>query len=398
MAGGVFGEALRPERRSLSLISFPSWSSSSENSRQSRTSAAQETQKRFQMVFRRFLGVFARQEHPLALFLDDLQWLDAATLDLLEHLVTHPEVRHLLLVGAYRDNEVHPSGPLMRTLDEIRKSKAKVCDVVLAPLTLRDVEHLIGDSFHCALDHARCLAQLVQEKTAGNPFFVIQFILALVEDQLIAFDRSSAAWNWDLARIRPKGFTDNVVDLMVGKLSRLPDRTQDVFKLFACLGNTAEIATLAMVRGEPEVAIDSHLQEAVRVGLVLRLDRNYTFLHDRVQEAAYSLIPVDQRAILHLRIGRCLVAAMSKEKLTDQIFGVVNQFSRGAVLISDQDERAGGGSQFSCRKKGQGVDCLRLGSQLFQRGYGATWTVGLGDALRLGLRSYARARRVFITL
>ncbi len=298
-----------------------------------------ETQKRFQTVVRKFISVFARPEHPLALFLDDLQWLDAATLDVLAHLVTHPEVRHLLLVGAYRDNEVHPSGPLMRTLDEIRKSKAKVCDVVLAPLTLRDVEHLIGDSFHCALDHARCLAQLVQEKTAGNPFFVIQFILALVEDQLIAFDRSSAAWNWDLARIRPKGFTDNVVDLMVGKLSRLPDRTQDVFKLFACLGNTAEIATLAMVRGEPEVAIDSHLQEAVRVGLVLRLDRNYTFLHDRVQEAAYSLIPVDQRAILHLRIGRCLVAAMSKEKLTDQIFGVVNQFSRGAVLISDQDER-----------------------------------------------------------
>jgi PAS domain S-box-containing protein len=298
-----------------------------------------ETQKRFQTVVRKFVSVFARPEHPLALFLDDLQWLDAATIDVLAHLVTHPEVRHLLLVGAYRDNEVHPSGPLMRTLEEIRKSKAKVCDVVLAPLTLHDVEHLIVDSFHCVLEHARSLSQLVQEKTAGNPFFVIQFILALVEDRLIAFDRSSAAWNWDLARVQARGFTDNVVDLMVGKLGRLPDRTQDVLKLFACLGNTAEIATLAIVLGEPEAAIDSHLQEAVRVGLVLRLDRNYTFLHDRVQEAAYSLIPVDQRATLHLRIGRCLVAGMSKEKLTEQIFDVVSQLSHGAALISDPDER-----------------------------------------------------------
>jgi PAS domain S-box-containing protein len=298
-----------------------------------------ETQKRFRTVVQKFVSVFARPEHPLALFLDDLQWLDAATLDVLAHLATHPEVRHLLLVGAYRDNEVDPSGPLMRTLDEIRKSKAKVCDVVLAPLTLHDVERLIVDSFHSVLEHARPLSQLVQEKTTGNPFFVIQFILALVEDRLIAFDRSSAVWNWDLVRIQAKGFTDNVVDLMVGKLSRLPETTQDVLKLFACLGNSAEIATLAMVLGEPEGAIDSHLQEAVRSGLVLRLDQNYTFLHDRVQEAAYLLVPVNQRAILHLRIGRCLVAAMSKEKLTDQIFDVVNQFSRGAALISDQDER-----------------------------------------------------------
>jgi predicted ATPase len=264
----------------------------------------EETQKRFQTVIRRFVGAFARPEHPLTLFLDDLQWLDAATLDVLAHLVTHPEVRHLLLVGAYRDNEVDPSGPLMRTLDEIRESKATVWDVVLAPLTLHDVEHLIVDSFHCVLEHARSLSQLVEEKTAGNPFFVIQFILALAEDGLIVFDRSSGAWNWDLARIQAKGFTDNVADLMVGKLARLPARTQDVLKLFACPGNTAEIATLAMVRGEPEVAIDSHLREAVRVGLIFRLDRNYTFLHDRIQEAAYSIIPANQRAAVHLKIGR----------------------------------------------------------------------------------------------
>jgi PAS domain S-box-containing protein len=297
-----------------------------------------EMQKRFQKVFRRFVAVFARQKHPLVLFLDDLQWLDAATFDVLEHLITHPDMQYLLLVGAYRDNEVRPFDPLMRTIDEIRKSRTSVLDVVLAPLALHDIERLLADSLHCEREHAQPLARMVQAKTAGNPFFVIQFISALAEEELIAFDRSKAAWKWDLARIRAKGFTDNVVDLMVGKLSRLPDKTQDALKLLACLGNTAEIASLTAIQGEAESAIDSHLWDAVRAGLVFRLDRSYAFLHDRVQEAAYSLIPVDQRTTVHLRIGRCLMATMNNEKLTEHIFDVVNQFNHGAALLSDPNE------------------------------------------------------------
>src|SRR5712672_2746016 len=175
----------------------------------------QDAQNRFQMVFRRFLGVFARKEHPLALFLDDLQWLDAATLDLLEHLVTHSEVRHLLLVGAYRDNEVSPSHPLLRTLEAIRKAGARVQEIVLAPLGLDHVGQLVADAMHCEPEHARPLAQLVQEKTGGNPFFAIQFFTALAEEGLLAFDQVAPAWQWDIDRIRAKSFTDNVVDLMV---------------------------------------------------------------------------------------------------------------------------------------------------------------------------------------
>jgi serine/threonine protein kinase len=140
-----------------------------------------DAQNRFQMVFRRFLGVFARKEHPLALFLDDLQWLDAATLELLEHLVTHPEVRHLLLVGAYRDNEVGPAHPLQRTLEAIRAVNARVCEIVLAPFEFDDVGRLIADALHCEPERARPLAELVQEKTGGNPFFTIQFFVALAE-------------------------------------------------------------------------------------------------------------------------------------------------------------------------------------------------------------------------
>src|ERR1700686_2460936 len=175
----------------------------------------QDTQNRFQMVFRRFLGVFARKEHPLVLFLDDLQWLDTATLDLLERLATHSEVRHLLLVGAYRDNEIGPAHPLLRTLDAIRD--ARVHEIVLAPLGLDDAGQLVAEALHCAPERARPLAQLVQEKTGGNPFFAIQFLRALAEEGQLAFDSVSRAWQWNIDRIRARNYTDNVVDLIVEK-------------------------------------------------------------------------------------------------------------------------------------------------------------------------------------
>jgi hypothetical protein len=204
----------------------------------------QDAKNRFQMVFRRFLGVFARKEHPLALFLDDLQWLDAATLDLLEHLVTHPEVRHLQLIGAYRDNEVGSSHPLRRTLEEIRKADGRVHEIVLAPLELDDVGQLIADALHCEPERARPLAELVQEKTGANPFFAIQFFTALAEEGLLAFDPVTRAWQWDMNRIRAKSYTDNVVDLMAGKLKRFSATTQEALKQLACLGNVAPTATL----------------------------------------------------------------------------------------------------------------------------------------------------------
>ncbi|HJX21229.1 MAG TPA: AAA family ATPase, partial [Steroidobacteraceae bacterium] len=195
----------------------------------------QDAQNRFQMVFQRFLGVFARKEHPLALFLDDLQWLDAATLDLLEHLVTHPEVRHLLLVGAYRDNEVGPAHPLLRTLEAIRKSGASVQEISLAPLAREDLRRLIADTLSCTPGRAAPLARLVHEKTGGNPFFAIQFISALAEEGLLRFDHDGARWHWRLDRLHAKGYTDNVVDLMVGRLTRLPDQTQAALQQLACL-------------------------------------------------------------------------------------------------------------------------------------------------------------------
>jgi PAS domain S-box-containing protein len=300
----------------------------------------QDAQNRFQMVFRRFLGVFARKEHPLALFLDDLQWLDAATLELLEHLVTHSEVRHLLLVGAYRDNEVGHAHPLMRTLDAIRAVDVEVHEIVLAPLELDDIGRLIADAMHCEPQHVHPVAQLVQEKTGGNPFFAIQFFIALAEERLLVFDPVALAWTWDIDRIRARSYTDNVVDLMVGKLKRFSPTTQEALKHLACLGNVATIATLTLVHGTTEAAMHAALWEAVHAGLVLRENSAYKFLHDRIQQAAYSLIPEEQRGEVHLRIGRVLRSSLTAEELAEHLFDVANQLNRGAARLVDRDEKA----------------------------------------------------------
>jgi len=299
----------------------------------------QDAQSRLQMVFRRFLGVFARKEHPLALFLDDLQWLDAATLDLLEHLVTHSEVRHLLLVGAYRDNEVGPAHPLLRTLEAIRAVEARVHKIVLAPLELDDVGRLIADALHCEPERARPLAELLQEKTGGNPFFATQFFITLADEGLLAFEPLSSAWQWNMDRIRAKSYTDNVVDLMAGKLTRLPVETQAALQQFACVGNVAEITMLSIVLGRSNDDVRSDLWDAVRLGLVEHLEGPYKFIHDRIQEAAYSLIPEQLRAGAHLRIGRLLAAHTPAEKREEAIFEIVNQLNRGAALIISRDER-----------------------------------------------------------
>jgi PAS domain S-box-containing protein len=299
----------------------------------------QDQQARFQMVFRRFLSVFASADHPLTLFVDDLQWLDAATLDLIEHLIVHPDVRHLLLVGAYRDNEVGAAHPLVRTLTRLRDAGGRVDEIVLAPLALDDVARLLADALHGDTARVRPLAELVFEKTGGNPFFTIQFLLALADQALLAFDPDAGAWTWDLPRIRMMGFTDNVADLMAVKLGRLSCDTQQALGQLACLGNVARAHTLAVVYGAAEETTHAALWDAVRAGLVLRTNGTYTFLHDRIHEAAYALIPENGRAAAHLRIGRALAAMTPADELEDNIFEIVNQFDLGAAQIATQEER-----------------------------------------------------------
>ena len=331
----------------------------------------QEARNQFQMVFRRFLSAFAQPEHPLALFLDDLQWLDAATLELLEHLVAEPDVRHVLLVGAYRANELDPSHALVLTLERIRNAGTDVQEVALKPLAPSDVRRLIADALRAEPEHVRPLAKLVFEKTGGNAFFVNQFIAALAEEGLLAFDSDRRGWKWDIDRIRAKGFTANVADLMAAKMNRLPKATQEALGSLACLGSVAAVATIDLISGSEKEAVHAALWQAARAGLIYRPDGAYAFVHDRVQEAAYALIPEHERALAHLRIGRLLASETAPDERDEKIFDIVNQLNGGAALIETPEERVQVAElNLIAGKRAKSAAAHSAALQYFSKGYG----------------------------
>ncbi|SIO17909.1 PAS domain S-box-containing protein [Bradyrhizobium erythrophlei] len=300
-----------------------------------------DAQLRFQTVFQRFVGVFARAEHPLVIFVDDLQWLDPATLTLIEYLLLHPDTRHLLLIGAYRDNEVDQAHPLMLKLEDRRQAGAKVDQIVLGPLSVGDINRLLCDTLRRAPDEMRPFAELVHRRSGGgNPFFAGQFLTSLAEERLIEFDPFSRSWTWDLdAIVDNKRLSDNPVDLMIGRLRRLAPEAQEALKLLACLGNHADFATLAKLRTESDEAMHASFRDAVRAGAAVPREGSYRFFHDRVQEAAYALIPTEGRAELHLRIARLLVAETAQERVAEKIYDLVNQLNLGSALISEWPEK-----------------------------------------------------------
>jgi PAS domain S-box-containing protein len=299
-----------------------------------------EAQNRFRMALRQFVTVFASEGHPLVLFLDDLQWIDAASLTLIEDLIMHPDTRYLLLIGAYRDNEVDGSHPLVTTLETIRHSGTPVTALKLSPLSVVHLNQLVADTLHASPVICEPLTRLVYERTEGNPFFFIQFLDALHKEGLLRHDAQHWVWQWNLDQIKAKDFADNVVDLMVGKLRNLPLPAQEALLLAACLGNTFELRHLALVSRKSATETEQRLAAAVRERLLLRTRGSGKFLHDRIQQAAYSLIPATQRAAVHLRIGWVLLASLTADELVEHLFDVANQFNRGAALLDDRVEKA----------------------------------------------------------
>ncbi|OJT23995.1 hypothetical protein BO221_17810 [Archangium sp. Cb G35] len=299
-----------------------------------------EAERRFRGAFRKFLGVFASREHPIVLFLDDLQWADSGSLGLIEDLLVEPGTRHLLLIGTCRDNEVSASHPLTMLLERVKKTSAALNEFRLTPLRLEHVVQLVADAVREAEpERIRPLATLVHEKTGGAPFFILQFLTTLHEERLLEFDESSMVWRWDLERIRQKGYTDNVVDFLLGKLVGLPTPVRDVLETAACIGSKGKMSLLALAGGKSEEETRHDLIDAVREGLILYSREVYAFAHDRVQQAAYSLLSEGNRRELHLRIGRLLMARTPGEALDEQLFEVVTQLDLGAPMVTEPRER-----------------------------------------------------------
>jgi PAS domain S-box-containing protein len=301
--------------------------------------APQDAENFFHTVIRRFLRAFAQADHPLVLFLDDIQWLDAASLRLLESLVADADTKYLLLVGAYRDNEVDALHPLWQVLHRLRAAGVTQHECSLEPLSAGTLFDLVADALGERSERVRALAGLVHEKTGGNPFFAIQFLTNLLAEALLEFDPRSARWQWDLAQIHAKRFTDNVVEFMIAKLQRLPQQTRAGLEQIAALGISTSVSTLAVLHEKPEDEMLADLLPAVAEGLVVHDGSAVRLLHDRIQEAAYALIPENERAALHLRIGRLLWQRLETPDATEGVFEVVHQLNRGASLITDEDER-----------------------------------------------------------
>ncbi|MFT3772578.1 MAG: AAA family ATPase [Minicystis sp.] len=320
----------------------------------------QESQSRFNLVFQAFIRVFYRPEHPLVLFLDDLQWADAATLALLRILMSDEDTRGFFLIGAYRDSEVGGDHPLALAVDTLSRQGVPVRTIALAPLGRGHIAELVADTAHCDLATALSLAELVQGKTGGNPFFVGQFLGTLYQEGLLVFDAEGGRerrprWCWDIARIEQVGITDNVVDLMIAKLEKLPAATLDVVRLAACLGAELDLRTLAVIHERPAKITYECLFPAIREGLIVPtsdleiLDPEdesaplvflrHRFLHDRVQQAAYALIDDDKKPALHLRIGRLLLASADAAARTARLFEIVDHLDLGRALITDPAEK-----------------------------------------------------------
>lgn len=320
-----------------------------------------ETQNRFQLALFSFLEVFTQQEHPLVLFLDDLQWSDAASLKFIQQLVTNINTHYLLLIGAYRDNEVNASHPLMITIDEIQQLNVPIHQIVLQPLGIEHVNQLLSDTFNLSLEETKELTQVIYSKTLGNPFFLNQFLKMLNEERLIVYDRTKS-WTWDIEQIRQSIATDNVVDFLTAKLHRLSPTTQNLLMLAACIGNQFDIATLAYIYQKPLGQTIRDLGEAIQEGLLIpatadfqllqsyvqdentneisdEFDTNCRFLHDRVQQTAYQLLDDEKRQMTHLKIGRLLLANTPPEERDEHIFDIVNQLNIGINLIDDPEER-----------------------------------------------------------
>lgn len=297
----------------------------------------EETRNRFKFVFEKFMSVFPQKEHPVVLFLDDLQWADMASLQLMKNIM-FSDIHYLFLIFSYRDNEVNETHPFSELLNDVEKHNIRIDKITLGPLKEKEVTELIVNFLRCSEERGFGLAGLVQEKAGGNPFFVNQFLHTLYNEKMIVH-KGAQGWQWDVGEISRMKVADNLIQMMAGKIEKLPPHTQDVLKICACIGNRFDLETLAAVRKTSVDGALADLTEAVKEGMVSRIGDFYVFHHDRIHEAAYSLVADAEKSALHYKIGKYMYDAASKSELQNKLFYIADQFNLSVDMIKDASER-----------------------------------------------------------
>lgn len=301
--------------------------------------APREAEVRFQRVFHQFMGAIARPEAPLVLFLDDLHWADSRSIDLLRELLGAAAIRGLLLVGAYRDDELTEHHPLRGLLEKAHAGR-RVTSIALKPLTREDMSALVADAVGMTTAEAATLVASIAARSGGNPLFATHFLLDLAEEGLLVFDVGCGRWTWDAGAIAARGYTQDIAELLAAKLRRLPTEVRSVLQHAACFGGSVARRLLAAALGKSLAETEHALAPARDAGLILHGEDEYRFAHDRVQEAAYAGVPEPQRAELRLRMGRLLLQALDEKGLEERLFDVVGAMNDGSELIEDAEERA----------------------------------------------------------
>jgi diguanylate cyclase (GGDEF)-like protein len=320
-----------------------------------------EAEHRFNLVLQKFVQVFAQPYHPMVIFLDDLQWADNASLKLIENLLQNSTTHHLLILGAYRDNEVDEAHPLITSIRKLQQLNVPTQTLALQPLKITNIEHLLADTLHCTVETVSALARCLYEKTQGNPFFMNQFLKQLYEKHLLVFSYQYGNWQWDLKTIKQQSMMDNVIDLLTFKIKELPASAQEILKLAACIGHQFDLHTLAIINEENiqqtaqklwlaiEAQLILPLEEANKTAVLIKTDYiqikdfeeklTYAFAHDRIQQAVYLLIAENIRQEMHLKIGRLLFKSHPINDIDKLAFDIIDHLNQGMALIEDSIEK-----------------------------------------------------------
>lgn len=320
-----------------------------------------EAQMRFNLAFQNFVRIFAKEDHPLVLFLDDLQWADNSSLNFIENLLQDSGTKYLLIIGAYRDNEINEQHPLRLSLENLTHNKVKFTTIILEPLNIHDIQQLLQDALATPPEKTLSLVEYVFEKTQGNPFFINEFLKVMYQENLLVFSYEKGMWEWDLSAIRQKSNNGNVINLITAKINLLTQATQNTLKLAACLGHQFDFKTLLVTSGQTASQTAEQLGQAINANLIHPLEEtyktqgligldmagtafnfhnlNYKFAHDRIQQATYELIAPQDRPQLHLKIGRLLLKENPLEEHDERLFTVLKHFNQSNSLVTDTEER-----------------------------------------------------------